>query len=330
LKNQDSVRWGLVGLGSVVEDQIAPALLKTAGAELAACAGSTMEKSRAFAERFGAKRAYASYEQLVVDGDIDAVYIATPNGLHHPVALAAARAGKHVLCEKPLALSVAHAREIVDTFAKARLVLRVAFQIRFEEILTHVRDAINSGGLGDLRLITFERTAPFGARANWRQDPAQGGILFDVAIHLLDLAQWLTGLEFREVCAHSNPDRRDGMPDTTIAILGKLGANCHVSIRASNELPFAQNDLVIEGTRGILTTSALRWVDEYVLRIRNESGITEMRLPPSPMYQREFEAFERELKGERSALPTGEQGLRIVELASAVLESIRSRRSIGV
>ena len=330
MRQQPPLRWGIVGLGTVVEKQIMPAMQRTADARVVACCGSTAEKSRAFAARFGVERPCKNYEELVRESAVDAVYIATPNGLHHPVALAAARAGKHVLCEKPLALSVEHAREMVDAFAQARLLLRVAFQIRFEEILRHVREAIAGGAIGDLRLITCARTAPVSEKAGWRQDPAQGGILFDVAIHLVDLVQWMTGRAFCEISAYSHPDRRDGVPDTTVVVLGRLGADCHVTIRASNELPFAPNEMVVEGTRGFLAIPALRWVDEYVLRITNETGTTEQRFAAGRMYQRELEAYRREWLGERTALPDGEEALRMVELAAAVHKSICTRQSVAV
>src|SRR5262247_1790273 len=107
------IRWGIVGLGWAATDFVAPAMVKSSGSRLAACLGSSLDKGHAFAERFGVERVHSDLEALMHDPDVDAVYIALPNALHHAAVLAAARAKKHVLCEKPFALSVTHAREMV-------------------------------------------------------------------------------------------------------------------------------------------------------------------------------------------------------------------------
>ena len=139
-QNESAVRWGIVGLGGVVVQQIAPAIAGSAHSRMVGCTGSTPEKTRAFAQQFGIKNCYSSVEELAAAPDVEAIFIATPNADHHRMVLAAARAGKHVLCEKPLALSVEHGREMVDVCRAAGVIFRVAFQIRLEEILGRVRN----------------------------------------------------------------------------------------------------------------------------------------------------------------------------------------------
>jgi len=103
------VRWGIIGLGWVATDFIAPAMVKNANSQLAACLGSSVEKGQAFAERFGVERVHRDLEALMHAPDVDSVYIALPNALHHQTVLLAARGKKHILCEKPFAMSVASA-----------------------------------------------------------------------------------------------------------------------------------------------------------------------------------------------------------------------------
>src|SRR5262245_50465760 len=98
---QSPVRWGIVGPGWAAADFVAPAMVKSPGSRLAACLGSSLDKGRAFAERFGVERVHGDIEALAHDPGVDAVYIALPNALHHAAVLAAARGRKHVLCEKP-------------------------------------------------------------------------------------------------------------------------------------------------------------------------------------------------------------------------------------
>jgi predicted dehydrogenase len=328
LTARNIVRWGVIGLGGVVIDSVAPAILASPGSCLVACASRDPLKGRELARQFGAERVYATHDELVADPDVDLVYIATPNALHKAAVLAAARAGKHVLCEKPLAMSVADAREMANACDEAGVILRVAFQIRLEGMLHRVREIVASGELGALRSVAFERTAPLTQRGEWRHDPSQGGIIFDVATHLLDLIPWLTGLRYREVCAFSHPDRREGKPDDTIAILARLGDACTATVRASREVPFAKNDLVIEGIQGMLSTSAIRWLDEYQLQVKTAAGTREERFTPTRIYHREVEVMESELKGERSLLPGADEAIYMIEVADAIIESIETRCAI--
>jgi predicted dehydrogenase len=326
---QAPVRWGVAGLGNIVVNQIAPVLASTRTSRLVTCVGSSPEKGRAFAEKFAVDHVCTSFDELLALPDVDAVFIATPNAMHHAMVLAAARAGKHILCEKPLALSVDHAREMLTACRTAGVTLRVAYQMRFEEIMVRVREIVRSGTLGDLRTFQLERTGPVGKKAPWRLEGAQGGALFDMSVHLYDLAEWVTGLRFKEVSGWSQPDRASGAPDETVALLGRMGERCHAMIRASRELPFAENNLVIEGTLGSLVTSPLRFVDEYWLRVRTAAGTTEEKFAPSPMYRRQMELFDAELLGEPCRLATGEDGLRNVEITCALIESIATRRTIA-
>src|SRR5215470_18789303 len=126
------VRWGLVGLGWVATDFVAPAMIQSPHSQLAACLGSSFAKGRTFAERFGVERVHGDLETLMHDPDIDAVYIALPNALHHAAVLAAARGHKPVLCEKPFAMTVAQAREMVETCRAAGVLLRIGHQIRLD------------------------------------------------------------------------------------------------------------------------------------------------------------------------------------------------------
>jgi len=324
------MRWGIIGLGGLVRERVAPVFANIPGATIAACVGSTPEKARDFARQFGVVRCHSNIEELAADPGVDAIFISTPNALHHPMVLAAARGGKHVLCEKPLALTREHGVEMIEACRKAGVVFRVAFQIRLEGLLIRVRELIQSGALGELRAIVFDRNAPVDQRGSWRMDYAQGGIVFDVAVHLIDQMRWLTGFEFTELSAYSHPDRRARLPDDSIAILARLGSGCHAMLRATRELPYVANTLTIEGRRGMLATTEMRWTERQTLTIRTATGTVEEHFTATPLYQREFEAFEREVAGGPRVLATGEDGLRALEVTRAVLESISSRRSVAL
>ncbi|MCC6534335.1 MAG: Gfo/Idh/MocA family oxidoreductase [Burkholderiales bacterium] len=324
------LRWGIIGLGWVSTDLVCPGMKKSPGSEIAACLGSSAEKGQAFAQRFGVPRVHATLSDMMQDADVDAVYVATPNALHKDAVLAAARAGKHVLCEKPFAMSVADARAMVQACRGAGIVLRIAHQLRMEQAVNRARDIVRSGALGRVAAISIERSSAMPPRTTWRKDVRQSGVVFDVGVHLIDQIHWITGQRFAEVSAFTHPDRTLGSPDDQITILGRLADDGHALIRATREIASPENNLVIEGTQATLVTSALRFADEHVLRIRDAKGTREERFAASPNYDLEIPAFESDVKGKPSGLPTGEESVHVVATTRAVLASVEERRIITV
>jgi 1,5-anhydro-D-fructose reductase (1,5-anhydro-D-mannitol-forming) len=244
--------------------------------------------------------------------------------------LAAARGHKPVLCEKPFAMTVAQACEMVEACRTAGVLLRVAHQIRLDATRGRAREIVRSGRLGRLAAITLERASGLPLRTSWRQDVTQSGVLFDVGVHLLDLISWVSGQHFVEVSAFTHPDRRRGKPDDTVTILGRLDGDCHAVARATREVASAENNLIVEGAEATLMTSALRFAPEHVVRVRDRAGTTEERFPASPAYALEIRAFEGELRGQRSLLPDGEGSVRTVAVTQAILQAIDERRSVAV
>ena len=324
------VRWGVVGLGWVANDFVGPALEKSAGSEITACLGSTPEKTRAFAERFNVKTAHANLDALMKDPDVDAVYIALPNAMHREAVLAGARAGKHLLCEKPFAMHAEHAREMAVACAQAGVVLRIAHQIRMDAAVARAREIAQSGRLGKIVAIELERTSAMPPRKTWRLDNAQSGVMYDVGVHLLDLVQWVTGQKFIEVSAFTYPDRRDGHADDTFSVLGRLSGGAHARVRATREVPQGENNLLIEGAEATLVTSALRWATEHVVTVRDKNGAHVERFAASPAYEWQIQAFEADLQGRRSNLPDGEDAAYTVAVTNAVLRAIAERRIVEV
>lgn len=320
------LRWGVVGLGWAATDFVAPAMVKSAGSQITACLGSTPEKTRAFAARFEVATAHADLNALLHDPRVDALYIALPNALHHEAVLAGARAGKHILCEKPFAMHTEHAREMAEACRKAGVVLRIAHQIRMDAAVTRARKIVQSGRLGRIVSMSLERTSAMPPRKTWRLDNAQSGVMYDVGVHLLDLTQWVSGQKFVEVSAFTHPDRRDGHADDTFTVQGRLAGGAHAQVRATREVPQGENNLVIEGSAATLVTSALRWAQEHVLTLREKSGTTVERFAASPAYEWQVQAFEGDVQGKPSHLPDGDDAAYTVAVTHAVLRSINERQ----
>ena len=324
------VRWGIVGLGWAAADFVAPAMVNSPGSEIVACLGSSIEKTRAFADRFKVARAHGNLDAMMNDADVDAVYIALPNALHHQAVLAGAKAKKHMLCEKPFAMHAAEAREMTDACRKAGVILRIAHQIRMDTAVTRAREIVQSGQLGKIVSMSLERTSAMPPRKTWRLDNTQSGVMYDVGVHLIDLVQWISGQKFVEVAAFTNPDRRDGHADDSFNVLGRLSGGGHAQVRATREVPQGENNLLIEGSEATLVTSPLRWVTEHVITVRGKNGTTVERFPVNPAYEFEVQSFEAELRGMRGNLPDGEDATYTVAVTNAVLKAIDERCIIAV
>jgi len=145
------VRWGIISTANIGTEKVIPGIMKSAHSEVAAIASRDLGRAKAAAQQLGIRKAYGSYEELLADPDIDAVYNPLPNHLHVPLTIAATKAGKHVLCEKPIGLNAADAERLREC-PKDKIVLE-AFMVRFHPQWARAREIVRSGELGQIRAI---------------------------------------------------------------------------------------------------------------------------------------------------------------------------------
>ena len=199
------VRAGIIGLGFSGRLQVRA--VRLAGGVLAGIAGSTAERGRAAADELGAERAYDSAEELIAAADIDVVHVAAPNALHEPLAAAALAAGKHVICEKPLALDSGGAQRLAAAAAASGVVNSVPFVYRFHPVVREARSRVAEGELGPLYLLHGHYLQDWlldQSDWNWRIDPAQGGAsraFADIGSHWCDLIEFVSGHRITQVWA---------------------------------------------------------------------------------------------------------------------------------
>ena len=182
------LRWGVLGVSELVgRKAVLPALQRSETAQLVAVASRDSARASVEASAFGAARAYGSYDQLLDDPDVEAVYIPLPNGLHAEWTLAAVRAGRHVLCEKPLARSAAEAQRMEEAATKAGVTLMEAYMSAFHPRLQRAIALAQEGALGRLRSLRTVFTFPNRDPSNHRWLPEMGGgALLDVGIYCLE------------------------------------------------------------------------------------------------------------------------------------------------
>jgi predicted dehydrogenase len=214
-------RWGILGAARIAETQVAPALQHATGNRVTAVASRDGARGEAFAQRLGIDRSFASYEELLESDEVDAVYIPLPNHLHVPWSIRALESGKHVLCEKPIAMSGAEARTLQDaTRAHPSLRVMEGFMYRFHPQWEHIRRLIDDGAIGTLSLVEAFFAYHNTDAANIRNKIEMGGgALMDVGCYGISVARWLFGAEPTRVMGSVERDSRFGTDRLTTGIL---------------------------------------------------------------------------------------------------------------
>ena len=199
-RDAEPLRWGVLGAADIAVKQVIPAMRRTPSARVVAIASRERAKAEAAAGALGIPRAHGSYEALLADPDVEAVFIPPPNHLHVPWSLRAVAAGKHVLCEKPIGCTAAEVRPLIAARDRAGVQVAEAFMTRTHPQWRRVRELIAAGRIGELRMVT-------GHFSYYRRDPDDvrskveygGGVLLDIGCYPVTMARWLFGAEPLEV-----------------------------------------------------------------------------------------------------------------------------------
>jgi predicted dehydrogenase len=192
----DKVRWGVLGVAKIATVKVIPAMQRGACSEIVAVASRNLEKAQRAAADLGIPRAYGSYEELLADPDIEAIYNPLPNHLHVPWSIRAAEAGKHVLCEKPVAMSVDECRTLIDARDRTGVKIGEAFMVRTHPQWLRARELVRSGEIGDLRAVMTAFSYLNRDPQNIRNvDEWGGGALMDIGCYPIQLSRFLFGTE---------------------------------------------------------------------------------------------------------------------------------------
>ena len=214
------LRWGVLGAARIATEKVIPAIQRAQMCEVYAIASRDAARGAHAAATLGIPKAYASYEELLADPGVDVVYNPLPNHLHVPWTAAAAEAGKHVLCEKPIALSAAEARQLIDVRNRTGVYIQEAFMVRTHPQWVKAREIVRSGRLGEIRSMagyfSFYNDDP----ANIRNVPAfGGGALMDIGCYLVHTSRFIFEREPRRVMGLIDHDPRLGIDRMTSMLL---------------------------------------------------------------------------------------------------------------
>ncbi len=287
-----TLRWGVLSTANIGRAAVNPAIQASRNGSLVAVASRTDAPARDFADKWGIPRHYGSYQELLDDPEIDAVYNPLPNSLHLEWTVRAAQAGKHVLCEKPLALNEAECKEMAAAADANGVKLLEAFMYRFHPRTQKVLEMVRAGDIGDLRVIrssfTFRLTQPENIRLN---PDLGGGALMDVGCYCVNVSRTMAGAEPEQVQATANWTDR-GVDEEMAGTLRFPGG---VLAHFDCSLTMERNEVYeVAGTEGHLQVPSSFLPgreDASILHHRGRSGTTTVVVPGADEYQLMVEHF---------------------------------------
>lgn len=329
---EKKVRYAVVGLGHIAQVAVLPSFVHAReNSELVALVSSDEKKRSELARRYEVAHAgsYDDMERVLADAKVDAVYIALPNVHHRPFTERCAKAGVHVLCEKPMATSVADCKAMIAACDAAKVKLMIAYRLHFEAANLHAIAIAQSGDLGKLRFFS----SSFGHQVksdNIRvEGDLGGGALFDMGIYCVNAARYVFRAEPDEVVAFqtAGDGRFEEVDEATTGILRFSGDR--VAQFTSSQGTADVDEFRIVGTKGDLRVEpAYGYVDPLVHHLTIDGNTTTKTFPRGDQFAPELLHFSRCILRDEEPEPNGEEGLADVRILEALVKSAKSGRAV--
>jgi predicted dehydrogenase len=327
------VRYAVVGLGHIAQVAVLPAFAHARrNSRLTALVTDDATKASELSQRYRVDQtfSYAQYDRCLEQ--VDAVFIALPNSMHAEYAIRAARAGVHVLCEKPMAVTVEECRRMIDACRRHEVRLMIAYRLHFEEINLRVVDLVRSGRIGDPKF--FNSSFSMTVRANDIRTKRRmgGGTLYDIGVYCINAARYLFRDEPREVMAfsvNSGTARLKEIDESTGAILRFEGGRVATFVTSFNAADVAEYRIV--GTKGqIHVDPAYEYAEglEYELTVGEKT--TRKRIGKRDQFAPELLYFSDCIRKRREPEPSGEEGLQDVRIVQALYKSAKTGRAVAI
>lgn len=340
------VNWGIIGCGGIARRRMVPALPECRNSRVIAVMDADRTATDEVAAQIGA-RAYQSEGELLLNPEVQAVYIATPVFLHHKQVIEAAKAGKHVLVEKPIALTVEQAEEMIGACKSAGVYLTEGYMMKYHALHRKAREMVANGDIGSVVFARAQLSCWYpDIPGAWRQDPALGGggALIDMATHCYDLLEFIIGSPIVDVFAHADTLTFKYPVEDSSTTLVRFANGAHGVVDAFFNVPDSagQDRLEIYGNKGSIQaegtigqsglgkmvaylSDASKDYDPQQAKTSLDVTVREIDYVPVNMYAAELDYLSGCIKsGTPPTVSTGEQGLAILKIARAAYESSRT------
>lgn len=318
----NKIKWGVLGYARIANDFVIPAIVKASNSKFYAIASRKSESLRECQEKFHCNKTYESYDLLLADPEVQAVYIPLPNSLHREWTIKAARQGKHILCEKPLALNVVECREMIQECSFHQVKLMEAFMYRYTDRIEKVRKVLASGVLGDIKYFNSSFRFLLNLEHDVRMEPELGGgSLYDVGCYPVNFAGMITGSVPVSIAAKAEfQNGVDVLLSSVLQYQNGTIANLNCGFNAYDRV-FSE----IIGTKGILEIPDTFSGNSGTITLTTETGRQEINVVESDRYLLEVEDFADAVINNRQPLFSLEETIRNMEVIDRLLELIRSQ-----
>lgn len=322
------VKWGIISTANIGVAKVIPGMLKSSELEVAAISSRKLKVAKEWANKLGIPKAYGSYEEMLADPEIEAVYNPLPNHLHVPLTLAAARAGKHVLCEKPIAITAKEAQQLRK--APKGIIIAEAFMVRHALQWIEVRNRVRKGEIGEVKAIqvffSYFNRDPKNVR---NMADIGGGGLLDIGCYPITVSRFIFNGEPKRVTGTFDRDPKF-KTDRVMGGLADFGNGRHLSFTCSTQLaPFQR--VQIAGTKGrieieIPFNAPPDKPNRYFVQGMEMNVGETVELPVSDQYQLEAEAFGRVIRKKEKPIWGVEDAIQNMKIIDAFFRSEKSGR----
>ena len=335
MSTQKSVGWGLIGASTIAREHMVAAIRAQTGHEVVAVHSSSQSRAAVFAQENAIPNAYSDLAALLADHAVNAVYVSTTNELHYDQVLAAAAAGKHVLCEKPLALNTEHAIDMVRACRAAGVIMATNHHLRNAATHRKIQSLIQSGAIGKpLFARVFHAVYLPAHLQGWRLDKPQagGGVILDITVHDVDTLRFTLGAEPVEAIAMSQSASlaKAGLEDGVMAVL-RFDNGVLAQLHDAFTVKHAQTGIEYHGDggtiigRNVMTQQA---VGEIVLR--NADGEQKIEVEHKNLYERGVAMFCAAMQGQQTPAATALDGVKSLAAALAVVQACRTGQAQSI
>jgi predicted dehydrogenase len=328
--------WAVVGLGSLSIHQILPAFAKCEKSKVTALVSGHPDKAQKLALRYGVEARhiynYENYDAIRNDPEVDVIYIVLPNGMHAEYTIRGLQAGKHVLCEKPMANTPAECQKMIDAARAANRKLMVAYRCRYEPYNQEAIRIARSQELGPTQTILTNAGWHIDNPDQWRLKKALagGGSLMDIGIYALNAARYLSGEEPVEVNAmmYSTPgDPRFKEVEENINFQLRFPSGV-LALCSSSYGFYHQSHFRVLGTTGLLELDPATWYSGLRLRVQHGTVFEERELPVVDHFAAEMDHLSGCVMENQEPLTPGEEGLRDVKIMTAIYEAAMAGKTV--
>ncbi len=328
--------WAIVGLGSLSINQILPAFAKAEKSKVVALVSGHPDKANKLALRYGVSPKniynYQNYDSIKDNPDVDVIYIVLPNGMHAEYTVRGLEAGKHVLCEKPMANTPAECEGMIAAARKANRKLMVAYRCRYEPYNQEAIRMTRSQGLGRTQAIVANAGFKIDDPTQWRLNKklAGGGSLMDIGIYALNASRYLSGEEPTEVNAMmfttpGDPRFKEVEENVNFQLRFPSGvlANC-----TSSYGYFHQSHFRVCGSEGLLELDPATWYGGLRMRVQRGNTFEEVELPVVDHFAAEMDHMSDCSMQNKEPLTPGEEGLRDLRIMMGIYEAAKSGKTV--